>query len=401
MLFRHDNIFRMDDGVNIQSLLTRSGLIGAGDYESAQEVAKFQEVPVGKILVASGRLEDAVFEAAVQVLTFIRDGLVSEENAVESLKLVSAQGLKLEDALSDLGCAIGDDASKLGNLLCSAKIVTRRQLYEAIHLGQETGIPLGECLKAHGILWEELLQHALSTQALLRSGFLDKEGAAKMIRTSFEGRVPVNYELSEFKVAGKQAGKSDATLATLAVDCGVLTEDQLSKISVEGQTDDALSSTLMQSNLLKKEQIDRLVAVKKMILAGTLDRPAAVKVLQNQRPLEVELSELVVQDSDNKMKIKFQDFLRIVGILDKQVLDRCGIGADRKPGSKDAIEVGKLLRDKGEVEARTIFAAMRCYYLMGTGWLTMEQGTCALAGFVAESSSQTFDAYLQKQEWAR
>ncbi len=391
----------MDEGCNIQSLLTRSGLIGADDYDSAQEIAKFQDVPVGKILVASGRLDDLVFEAAVQALTFIRDGLVTEDNAVESLKLVSSQGLKLEDALSEMGCDIGDDASKLGNLLCASKIVTRKQLYEAIHLGQETGIPLGECLKAHGILWEALLQHALSAQALLRSGFLDKEGAAKMIRTAFEGRMPVNYELSEFKVASKQTKEKDATIATLAIDCGLLTQEQLSKAGAQGQSDDALSSALIESNLLKQEQLDRLIAVKKMLLAGTLDNSAAVLALKSARPLEVELSELTVQDADNKIKIKFQDFLRIVGILDKQVLERCGIGSDRKHGSKDAIEVGRILLKKGEVDSRTIFAALRCYYLMGTGWLTMEQGTCALAGFVAESSSQSFDTFLQKQEWSR
>ncbi len=385
----------MDDGCNIQTLLTRSGLISADDYESALEVSKFQDVAVGKILVVSGRLSEVAFEAAVQLLTFMRDGLVSLENAVDSLKLVSSQGLNVEDALYEVGCEIGDDATKLGNLLYAAKIVTRKQLYEAIHLGQETGIPLGECLKATGILWEALLQHALSAQALLRSGFLDREGAAKMIRTAFEGRMPVNYELSEFKVAGKKAKDCSLSLANLAVECGYVTSEQLAKIS-HSEGDEALSA------MLAKEQLERLQSVARMISAGTLDKSAAIQVLNGQSTLDEELSKLAVEEKDSKIKIRFQDFLRIVNVIDKSALQRSGVGPEGKSGSQEAIVVGNALMEAGEIESRTLFAALRCYYLMGTGWLTMEQGTCALAGFVADpSSKQTFDAYLQKQEWVR
>lgn len=397
----------MDDGSNIQNLLTRSGLIGADDFESALEVSRFQNIPVGKILVSSGRLADSVFEAAVQVLSFIRDGLVSEADALESLKLVSAQGIALEDALADIGLEIeSGDSSKLGNLLCAAKIVTRKQLYEAIHTGQETGIPLGECLKAHGILWEALLQHALSAQALLRSGFLDKDQAAKMIRTGFEGRVPVNYELAEFKVADKnKKSDKDIQILDLAVSSECVTQVQLEQIQLASQnnlSDDEVGAALIESGILKKEQLDRLVCVKKMVSRGTLDLNAAQNVLKGDRAVDEELSELLIDDNDNKIKIKFHDFLRIVNIVDKQTLERLGIGQEIKAGSAGAIFVGKKLVEKNEVDSRTIFAALRCYYLMGKGWLTLEQGTCALAGYVADSSStQSFDDYLQKQEWVR
>lgn len=380
----------MDDGSSIQILLTRSGVIAADDYESALEVAKFQDVAVGKILMATGRLSEPLFEAAVSILTFVRDGLVTTDQAVDALKLVKLQELSAEDALYEVGCEIGDDATKLGSLLCAAKIVTRKQLYEAIHLGHETGIPLGECLKATGILWEALLQHALSAQALFRSGAIDKEGAAKMIRKGYEGRVPVNYELSEFKIAGKQAADKVVTPESLAVECGFISQQE--------------SANCALSNVLGSELFDRLVVVTRMIAAGTLEKPAAIQVLKGTRALDEELSELVVDEKDNRIKIKFQDFLRIVNVIDKSALQRSGLEPDRKDksGSADAIIVGKALLKAREVDSRTLFAALRCYYLMGTGWLSMEQGTCALAGFVADTTSQqSFDAYLQQQEWVR
>jgi hypothetical protein len=89
--------------------------------------------------------------------------------------------------------------------------------------------------------------------------------------------------------------------------------------------------------------------------------------------------------------------MRIAGVIKQSDVERLGIGTDSTVGSESAARAGLVLLENNLVDRRTLLGALRCYYLICTGWLNMQQGIIALNHFFHKSCS--FDEVLQELNW--
>ncbi len=166
-------------------------------------VAKTQSLPVGRVLIMSGYIIEPHLQAAVQAQSMLKDGLIDLETALGSLRVISRDGLTIDQALSKMGWAqpVNQVTNKLGELLIEAGLVSRAQLDAALIQGESTKLPLGRVLVTNGWLSEQLLSSALNAQILVRDRRVTREQAISSLRAALERQVPIEQTLAETGVS--------------------------------------------------------------------------------------------------------------------------------------------------------------------------------------------------------
>jgi hypothetical protein len=178
--------------LRIGNILIAAGLVSEAALNDALETSIASDVPVGKNLVSGGLLEERLLQAAIQVQSMLRDGILELEIGVQTLSMMASQALTLEEALARANYVHETDmcTNRLGELLCLSGIATRAKLDEAIAVSHRTSLPLGRILIALGIVWDELLEKALTVQQAVRDGSVSRQDAIAFLEREFEKPIP-------------------------------------------------------------------------------------------------------------------------------------------------------------------------------------------------------------------
>ncbi|HND08493.1 MAG TPA: hypothetical protein PL012_22610, partial [Candidatus Obscuribacter sp.] len=168
----------------VGDLLVKSELVTLAQFADAMPVSLKTGLPVGRVLIASGFLDEEKFKQVLTVQSLIRDHLLSGEAGVEALKLIARDGCSLTQALSNLGetCDYFDSTNRLGEILAEAGIVDEAVLEDTLAVSITTGLPLARVLAMRGNIAEAVAYMALCAQCLIRDGKLDRETAIKAIK---------------------------------------------------------------------------------------------------------------------------------------------------------------------------------------------------------------------------
>lgn len=78
--------------VRLGELLVRAGAITEAELMDAIETGLVQALPIGQVLINSAMVHERIVTAAVELQQFVADGMLQAEQAVDSLKSISAQG---------------------------------------------------------------------------------------------------------------------------------------------------------------------------------------------------------------------------------------------------------------------------------------------------------------------
>jgi len=173
-------------------LLTEAGLMQIDDLREAANIARSQNLLIGKVLVMSGYISKELLEATVEAQSRFKDNHLDYALGLKALKIVSARNCGLDEALLELGHSprIGDGTSnRLGTLLLDASLVTKNEFDTALEESKRCGLPLGRVLANLTVVPEFLVNCALKVQKMLRSGEISKEEAIRSLIESKEGQV--------------------------------------------------------------------------------------------------------------------------------------------------------------------------------------------------------------------
>jgi signal transduction histidine kinase len=178
---------RIGTNILIGDLLVRAELITAAQLAEALPIAKKTGLPVGRILIEGGNVNERVLRATVVAQSLVRDGMLHTELAIKALKLLARSDLSLEAALKRLEwrSEYYQTTNKLGHILLDAQCLGREQLAAALEVCFASGLPLGRVLVLRKVVPEVVAYAALSAQVLLR-----------------EGKIPRNEAVSAVKLAG-------------------------------------------------------------------------------------------------------------------------------------------------------------------------------------------------------
>jgi hypothetical protein len=178
-----------DDGSNsikIGELLIQVGALTSGDLTEAIQISKRMGVPIGRVLVMSGCVNEASLKTTLEVQSLIRDGLVDMETGIKALTKVFKENAQLDDALKSLNWVPKRDTAgnKLGELLVDSDIVSQQQLEKALETSFQSGMPLGGTLVLQGVISAQLLPTVLYIQEQIRDRKLGRDEAVSQLRTA-------------------------------------------------------------------------------------------------------------------------------------------------------------------------------------------------------------------------
>lgn len=153
----------------------------------AVQVSKRLGVPIGRVLTMSGCVREDVMDASLHIQKLMRDGNLSYDGGLETIKRVHDMRIELSEALSNETLKMGllDSAENLGELLLDSNIISEEDLVKAMQTSFDDGVPLGTTLVLQGLLSPSLFPSILSVQKNIARGITGRTEGIKEIQDIF------------------------------------------------------------------------------------------------------------------------------------------------------------------------------------------------------------------------
>ncbi len=390
--------------LRIGELLVEAQILRPRDLYDAIKVAKLTALPVGRILVMSNYVEDREFQAAVQVQSMLRDSIISLDTATKALGLLSRNKIELDEALKQSGflVEIAADSNKLGELLIDAELVEKLDLERALGYSRDTGLPLGRTLVTVGCISEETLATALKVQELVREGKVDREKGVKLLRLAYERRAPIEVTLQDHGLL-RLPNRQSIRLGELLVGAGVISDIDLENaLEYSLLNENPIGKALVSLNLIDANLLAHALKLQEMVTNRTLDPAFAASVLSkakgSDKPLHEFVAEVVLPQEKFKLTVHFHELLRLAGLVEHSEIELCMLDRASPPSSQGALDSGRKLLDAGVIDRRIYLGSLRCYFLIATEWLDIQQGIIALSYF-HNNSHESFEDVLHDLGW--
>lgn len=385
--------------VRLGDLLTGAGLLKAEDLRQAMLVAKTQSLPVGRVLIMSGYIIEPHLQAAVQAQSMLKDGLIDLETALGSLRVISRDGLTIDQALSKMGWAqpVNQVTNKLGELLIEAGLVSRAQLDAALVQGESTKLPLGRVLVTNGWLSEQLLSSALNAQILVRDRRVTREQAISSLRAALERQVPIEQTLAETGVSLHLANET-VRLGELLVMAKLLDEEKLMQAVELGLVNEQpIGQVLVNNGMVSETVLQTALAIQSMVTKGELRKVQCGRVLELVNTEKLSLAEAVerVQPTPPRdtSNLPLYQFLQLAGVIGPPDIEEA-----LKVGSRDTHLMGQMLMMTGAIDQNLLGIAMNCSSLMAQGILKTEQAVIVLG--ICWKSKATLEEAFKQLGWS-
>jgi len=382
--------------VKLGDLLTGAGLLKPDDLRQAMMIAKTQGLPVGRVLIMSGYMQEAHLQGAVQAQSMLKDGLIDLETALGGLRVISKSDVSLDEALSKMGYAQPSNqvTNKLGELLLESGLVDKQQLEAALAHGQTSGLPLGRVLVVTGAVSEQLLSSALNAQILIRDKRVTRDQAIQSLRSAKERQVPIEETLAETGVAVLSA--ESVRLGELLVMARLLDEQKLMQAVELGLINEQpIGQVLVQNGMVSDALLQSALQIQQMVSSGKLRKSHSGHVLElcHKEGLSLEAAVDRVQPPPPAPaasgNIPLYQFLQLAGVIGAKDIEDA-----LKVGSRDSHLMGQMLLLTGAINADLLSVALKCADLLRQGVLKTEQAVIAL-GICAKSHVPIEEAFRQ------
>lgn len=382
----------------IGDLLMKAGLITLAQLADAIPIAKRTGLPVGRVLVGSGILDERNLQAALNAQSLIRDGFLNIEMAEKALKTVAQENIELDDALKREGwrSEYFELTNKLGQLLFDSGLVSKGVVEEALQTCFTTGLPLGRILVLKGALSESLAYAALSAQILIRDGKLTRNRAVHSLRTTAERQAGESSK--DHQAMLRFHPTQTVRLGELLALAGLVTELDLLSAVERGLVDDMpIGQVLLSGKFVSEKNLECALKLQEMVSGRHLSPMQAAETLRLMQvkdvPLASALAEIIEAAEAQSMSIDVAELIRLMGLVSqKKVQDAIERAAKTQKTVEDV-----LLAD-ADVDQEQIDVVSKCKQLVSRGRLTVEQAVFAMHCWVW-SNREDFDRVLEKLGW--
>lgn len=205
--------------VKVGELLVGASIVSSAEMTEAIQVSKRLAVPIGRVLTMSGCVREDVLEGALQLQRLIREGTLSVDGGIETLKRVHEDRVELAEALTTESqrMALLDTAESLGELLLDSNIISEDDLVKAMQTSFDNGVPLGTTLVLQGLLSPSLFPSILSVHKNIVRGVTGREDGVKEIQEIFLHWLKAEESLRAHSTYKESERKNDQIEAGAAV----------------------------------------------------------------------------------------------------------------------------------------------------------------------------------------
>lgn len=273
------------NNVLVGDLLVNAKLLTLEQLAQAMPIAKKTGLPVGRILVESGVLQEGIVRAAILAQSLIRDKLLHFELAVKALKTVHERDIALGEALNQLGwiSEYYEVTNKLGELLVDAGCITPDQLKTAFEVCFASGMPLGRVLVLRKVVPEVVAYTALSAQVQLRESGMTREQAVAAVRNAAQMNTSIQGWMERDGYLGAHK-KNTVRLGELIILAGIVSElDLLSAIEAGLSLKSMIGQVLIRTGVISQDLLDQALKLQEAVNSQLLSPAQAAEMLKQAK----------------------------------------------------------------------------------------------------------------------
>ncbi len=378
-------MIEVSDKNQLGNLVMELGLLDSKDLSQAVSIAQETSLPLGRVLVLSSMLTEAVLQATLRCQSLLKQSLVDVKLAQKAMELVKQDQLTIDEALFKLGWdpESTKDTTPLGELLIDAGYVSRDQLEQALEKNRTSGLPFGRLLVFSGAVTEGLLTGALNAQILIRDGKLSKPQAVEALKEARLRQVSVEVPLKE-KGFYDLPSRHCPRIGELLLFCGVISQsDLVGALELGLINKEPVGQVLMQEKLVNRKLLQAALLVQGMMADQEInitDARIVISAVKDGVPVEQALEEALQQTEAEKDEaadsrseyVSLFDFLKTLGtISDNQVNDAFQIA------KHNSAVLTQVLLIAGSLDGKTLERAEHCRKLVQEKKLSVERANVA------------------------
>ena len=339
--------------LRIGELLIDARIVTHSQIINAVAVAEKRGLPVGRCLVLLGYVSEAILQAAIEAQSLFRDGLITLEESVVAMKIVVAEEITLEQALSDLRLKVRANATnRLGELLVEAGIVNPEEIQDYLVRSKESGLPLGRFLSSIGAVPESLIMIALNVQFLIRDRRISREEGIKNLSQA-KDRHFLPRRSGRMQKPRVVPSSTNIFLGELVVKAGLVDQSTLLSIAEMALLkNQQLGLMLVREQLISEEELKIALTLQAMVAGGSVKPRRAARAMSLVRRKNLSLNRALQQAKTSEIEhgdaINLETFLGLAGIIDAREIEKLS-GRDAALVFQDMINSGKasesFLRD--------------------------------------------------------
>jgi hypothetical protein len=253
-------------------LLVAAALVERSILEQAIWQSKENNLPLGRCLVLNRALTSTLLQSALTAQVLIRDGKITLEQAVMSLKNVSKKQQSLEQSLFDTGAfrPVGRENIKFGDLLTQAGIVTEGDKVSAIEIGLAENQKIGEVFVQSGMIPASVVDESLRLQDMVNEGQVSGLQAADILRQAHARGVSIDVVMDERTSRQDEVEKVN-TVLELLMQSGILTGDDFNRAQSLGrQLNVSIAEVILTKEMVSKKLITAAIQGQGLVAEGML-----------------------------------------------------------------------------------------------------------------------------------
>lgn len=261
-------------------LLTAAGIVDKTVLEQAMRQSMENNLPLGRCLVLARALSSSMLTSALTAQVLLRDGKITQEQAIMGLKGAFRKQQTIEQSLTESGAfrAI-KETIKVGDLLTQAGIVTEGDKISAIEMGLVHEQPVGQVLVHTGMISPTQLDESLRLQEMVANGELSGAQAADVLRQANSRGVTIETILTERVAKQGEVEKINAVLGLLQKS-QILNADLMSRVTaLTRQFNLSAGEVLLTKNLLDARILQAALQAQDLVNDDIMSEDQVARVL--------------------------------------------------------------------------------------------------------------------------
>jgi tetratricopeptide (TPR) repeat protein len=169
-------------------LLIDAGIITEKCFAAAMQRCLATGLPLGRILVLNGSIQDSLLRFSLELQVRVRDGMMNRQEAVDVLRREAAKfGAGMMPESGNLGVTtalkpLKQKQVRLGELVVLAGFLGETDVMSCLELGLMSDRPIGEIMVEQGYISGEMLNVALAVQNMIELGKYSRDEGGALLK---------------------------------------------------------------------------------------------------------------------------------------------------------------------------------------------------------------------------
>jgi len=346
-----------------------------------------------------GILKERDLEAALELQSMLRDGLVSNQFGIRALNLAIRSNISLTESFVKLGwqppARPPATTNELAQMFLDAQIVPRKQMDEALARSTTAKMPLGRCLVLSRAISTSLLSSALTAQVMLRDGLITREQAVAALKAAFRKQQTLEQSLQESGTLDK--APQDLRIGELLTSAGLVTEgDKMSAIEQGLVSKLPIGQVLLRQGLISQALLNDTLKVQELVNNNVISPQQATELLRDSHARGMAVEAIMAEWQNREREVE-RAFKSIIFLEKAGILSEAEVGRLQAKTVHHKTVVLDLLKKSGRLPESLLNAAVQADSLVEEKIIGPEQAIAVLLH--CQKFGVDFHNALQNTPW--